>query len=359
MYVELHSRSAFSFLEGSSLPEILVETCANLQMPAMAVLDRDGLYGSPRFYMAAKKAGIKAHIGAEISCEEFSIVDCQLPIGKQSAAVQINNQKSTIRNDFRLPVLVSSRLGYQNLCRLITKMKLRAAKGEGAVRIDELQEHAAGLICLTGGDDGPLALALKHSGKEEVARVLDRLSGIFGPTNVYVELQRHFHRQQEVRNRFAIEIARSLHLPLLATNGTLYATPKDRELCDVFTAIRNHLTLASAGRLLARNSERHLKSAKEMEELFADLPDAISNTGELSSRLEFKLTDLGYEFPKYPVPAGETMMSFLRDRTWEGFQNRYGKVKPDLRNRARRQIERELTLIAKLDLAGYFLIVWD
>ena len=356
MYIEFHSRSAFSFLEGASLPEILVETCANFQMPAMAVLDRDGLYGSPRFYMAAKKAGLKAHIGAEITCEEFSIANCQSPI--ETRKPKINNQKSKI-NNFCLPVLVASRLGYQNLCRLITKMKLRAAKGQGAVRIEELQEHAAGLICLTGGDDGPLALALKRSGKEGTVRVLDQLAGIFGPTNVYVELQRHFDRQQEVRNRFAIEMARSMHLPLLATNGVLYATPKDRELCDVFTAIRNHLTLGAAGRLLARNSERHLKSAREMEELFADLPEAIANTCELSARLEFKLTDLGYEFPKYPVPSGETMMSFLRDRTWEGFQNRYGKGKPDLRNRARRQIERELTLIAKLDLAGYFLIVWD
>jgi error-prone DNA polymerase len=357
MYIELHSQSAFSFLEGASLPEILVETCANLHMPALAMLDRDGLYGSPRFYMAAKKAGLKAHIGAEITCEEFSNADCQLPI--RSRKSKIKNQQSTTQNVFRLPVLVSSRLGYQNLCRLITKMKLRAAKGEGTVRIEELQEHAAGLICLTGGDDGPLALALKHSGKEEAAHVLDQLAGIFGATNVYVELQRHFHRQQEVRNRLAIEMAGSMHLPLLATNGVLYATPKDRELCDVFTAIRNHLTLATAGRLLARNSERHLKSAKEIEALFADLPEAVANTGELSSRLEFKLTDLGYEFPKYPVPGGETMMSFLRDRTWEGFQNRYGKANPDLRSRARRQTERELTLVAKLDLAGYFLIVWD
>ncbi|HZQ68105.1 MAG TPA: error-prone DNA polymerase [Terriglobales bacterium] len=357
MYVELHSRSAFSFLEGASLPEFLVETCANLQMPAMAVLDRNGLYGSPRFYMAAKKAGLKAHIGAEITCEEFLLPHCRLPIDTRKS--KLSNQNSVTNNSFRLPVLVATRLGYQNLCRLITRMKLRAAKEGGAVRVEELQEYAAGLICLTGGDDGPLAFALKHFGKEAAARAVDQLAGIFGRGNVYVELQRHYHRRQEVRNRIAIEIARSLHLPLLATNGVLYATPKDRELCDVFTAIRNHLTLAAAGRLLALNSERHLKSAREMEALFSDLPEAILNTGELSSRLEFKMTDLGYEFPKYPVPAGETMMSFLRDRTWEGFQKRYGQAKQDLRNRARRQVERELTLIAKLDLAGYFLIVWD
>ena len=227
--------------------------------------------------------------------------------------------------ELRLPLLVSSRAGYQNLCRLITKMKLRAQKGEGAVHEDELQEHAGGLICLTGGDDGPLASALVRGGMEEARRSVDCLTGIFGHGNVYVELQRHFHRQQEARNRAAIEIARSLQLPLLATNGVCYATPRERELCDVFTAIRNHKTLATAGRLLARNSERHVKSPQQMQQLFADLPEALANTVELSSRLEFTLEALGYEFPKYPVPEGETMMSFLRERAREGFQQRYGR----------------------------------
>ena len=204
-------------------------------------------------------------------------------------------------------------------------MKLRAAKGEGAVREEELREHAAGLICLTGDDDGPLAVALAHGGLEEARSCVERLTNIFGRDNVYVELQRHFHREQEARNRAAIEIARSLQLPLLATNGVCYATARERELCDVFTAIRHHRTLATAGRLLARNSERHLKSPQEMQALFADLPEAIANTVELSSRLTFTFKDLGYEFPKYPVPEGETMMSFLRERTREGFQQRYGR----------------------------------
>src|SRR5205807_3672217 len=175
----------------------------------------------------------------------------------------------------------------------------------------------------------------------------------------YVELQRHLHRDEEARNRAAIEIAHSLKLPLLATNGVCYATAKERELCDVFTALRHHRTLATAGRLLARNSERHLKSPHEMEQLFADLPEAITNTAELSSRLEFTLEDLGYEFPKYPVPAGESMMSFLRERAREGFQSRYGHAPAELKERARCQIERELVLIEKLKLPGYFLIVWD
>jgi error-prone DNA polymerase len=113
---------------------------------------------------------------------------------------------------------------------------------------------------------------------EETRSCVERLTSIFSRENVYVELQRHFRREQEARNHAAIEIARSLQIPLLATNGVCYATPQERELCDVFTAIRNHRTLATAGRLLARNSERYLKSPQEMQALFADLPEAIANT---------------------------------------------------------------------------------
>jgi error-prone DNA polymerase len=372
LYIELHARSAFSFLEGSSLPEDLMSTCARLNMPAMALLDTDGVYGAPRFHLAAKKLGIKAHIGAEVTCEELPIANCQLPnsppvvhqstiINQQStiALAAIGNRKSVLGNSFRLPLLVSSRAGYQNLCRLITKMKLRAKKGEGAVREEELEEHARGLICLTGGADGPLAAALQHGGIEEARKQVEHLIGMFGHNNVYIELQRHFHREEETRNRADIAIARSLNLPLLATNGVCYAAAKDRELCDAFTAIRHHRTLSTAGRLLARNSERHLKSPQEMQQLFTDLPEAVNNTLELSSRLEFTLNDLGYQFPLYPVPGGETMNSFLRERAWEGFRQRYGRAAADMQTRARRQIERELALIEKLKLEGYFLIVWD
>ena len=344
MYIELHSRSAFSFLEGASLPENLIATCAQMNMPAMALLDRNGVYGAPRFYMAAKKAGIKAHMGAEVMCEQFS----------------------------RLPLLVQSRAGYQNLCRLISKMKLRTPKKtskaadsdpnkEGSAREHELQEYSAGLICLTGSEDGPLAAALAHGGMPAAKSCVERLTNIFGEGNVYIELQRHFHREQEARNRAAIEIATSLRLPLLATNNVCYATSEERQICDVFTSLRNHRTLTNAGRLLTRNSERMLKSPQQMQRLFADLPEAIANSVELSSRLQFTLEHLGYEFPKYPVPDGETMMSFLRERAREGFQQRYGRsgINPDIKLRARNQIERELRLIEKLDLAGYFLIVWD
>jgi error-prone DNA polymerase len=380
MYTELHARSAFSFLEGSSLPEELAAACARLNQPAMALLDTDGVYGAPRFHLAAQKAKIKAHIGAEITCSSIhSVILSGASASRREALAQskacsepaegdpyprqsarsLGVPRKTQTDTPRLPLLVSSRAGYQNLCRLITKMKMRAKKNAGAVLQDELAEHSPGLICLTGGPEGPLAAALQQGGMEEARLQVERLIAIFGHKNVYVELQRHYRREEEARNRAAISIARSLNLPILATNGVCYATATNRELCDAFTAIRHQRTLSTAGRLLSRNSERFLKSAPEMQLLFSDLPEAIANTGELSSRLEFTLNDLGYEFPRYPVPEGETMNSFLRERTREGFHQRYGRAAPDLQTRARRQIEHELALIEKLNLAGYFLIVWD
>ena len=327
MYVELHARSAFSFLEGASAPEELASACSTLGMPSMALLDRDGLYGAPRFYLAAQEIGIRAHIGAEVACVE----------------------------GWRHPLLVTSLEGYRNLCRLITLMKLRAPKGEGVIEARELENSSGGLVCLTGGDEGPLAHALRTSGKQKAHNCLERLCAIFGRDNVYVELQRHFSIEEERRNQAAIELARSLHLPLLATNGVCHALPAQREILDVFTCLRHHRVLADAGRLLSCNSERYLKSPLQMAALFADLPEAIANTGELASRLQFTLKDLGYKFPIYPTPNDESQMGFLRQRTLEGMVHRYGTQNEP----ARLQIQRELSIIEKLDLAGYFLIVWD
>jgi error-prone DNA polymerase len=222
-----------------------------------------------------------------------------------------------------------------------------------------LHEFAEGLICLTGGADGPLAAALDQGGFDAARRATEQLIAIYGPKNVYVELQRHFTRADEARNQAAVQIARALKLPLIASNAPQYARPGQREILDVLTCVRAHTTLDAAGRRLQTNSERYLKSSAQMEKLFADLPEAIAHTGELSARLEFDLAGLGYQFPRYPVPEGETMASFLRKLTEAGFQNRYGGAGAKLRQRARRQIERELALIAKLELDGYFLIVWD
>jgi error-prone DNA polymerase len=373
MYSELHAQSAFSFLEGASVPEELAAVCAEHGVGAMALVDRDGVYGAPRFHYAMKKAGLRAHIGSEItfstrrhgSTENLKFVICNLKSKKNEERGEANCklQSTDYKSISRLPLLVGSRTGYQNLCRLITRMKSRGPKDAPpeviAATEEDLARHAEGLICLTGGEHGLLANALAVGGIDEARREAERLVRIFGRENVYVELHRHYLRDEEARNHALIELAATMGLPLLATNGVRHARPEHRQIADVFTCLANHRTLPTAGRLLARNNERHLKSPQAMAQLFSDLPDALANTLELSSRLEFTLNDLGYEFPRYPVGEGETMMSFLRQRTGEGYRARYGRGARELRQRARRQIERELALIEKLHLEGYFLIVWD
>jgi error-prone DNA polymerase len=216
------------------------------------------------------------------------------------------------------------------------------------------------LVCLTGGDEGPLVAALMRGGEEAGRKIVERLTHIFGTSNVYVELQRHQEREQEWQNQAAIRIAHSLKLPLLATNGVRYAKAYDREILDLFTAVRHHTELDRAGRLLALNNQRQVRPASDMARLFRDVPHAVANTVELSSRLQFELNDLGYEFPRYSVPNNETMDSFLRKRVTEGVMRRYGpKNDRSLLGRAKKQIEHELALIARLGFAGYFLIVWD
>jgi len=351
MYVELHARSAFSFLEGASLPELLMARCAQLDMPAMALLDRNGLYGAPRFHMAALRAGTRAHIGAEIAVRD----------ARERLRPPQWLPHQVPAEPVRFSLLAETQTGYQNLCRLITRYKLREAhKAEGAALLADVAEYSEGLVCLTGGDEGPLAAALERGGYDAALHEVERLVSIFGPRNVYVELQRHFDRAQEHRNQAAVQIAHSLDLPLLATNGVSYATAYEREVLDVLTTIRHHCTLETAGRLLASSAERYLRSPREMRQLFRDLPEAIDNTLELSSRLTYQMSDLGYRFPDYPVPEGDSMQTFLEKRTEEGIRNRYLPKHDDkLFARAQKQAQRELALIAKLGLAGYFLIVWD
>ncbi len=337
MYVELHCASAFSFLQGASLPETLIERAAALGYSSLALLDADGVYGAPRFHKAAKQAGLKPIVGAELT------------IGTQSPEPRAQSPEPRAQSPtWSLPVLVESQEGYRNLCRLITRMKMRAGKGAGALALEELDGSTAGLVALGG-------LPLLDASRYGVGGLLDRLVGVFGRRNVYVELQRHLQRDGEAGNAALDALARAYRVPVIATNGVRFAEPADRPLFDVLTCVRHKTTLDTAGRLLARNAERYLKSPEAMAQLFADRPEALAATASLAERLEYTLADLGYRFPAYPVPAGETEASFLRHITEVGAHERYRPY----HDKARVQIARELDLIAKLDLAGYFLIVWD
>ena len=348
VYIELHTSSAFSFLDGASLPEALIDRAAALGYPALALLDRDGVYGAPRFHLAAKRAGIKAIVGAELTVSSGLARPFESPAARTREQADQRTGGPADQRTFTLPVLIESRDGYRNLCRLVTTMKMRAAKGEGVLTFADLEGHVGGLIALAGRT----AINGRRFG---VGGLVDRIVGVFGASQVYVELQRHLLREQEWDNQILQELAAAFHVPVIASNGVRFAEPVDRPLYDVLTCIRHKTTLAQAGRRLTCNAERYLKPPDAMARLFADVPHALAATGELADRLGYTMADLGYRFPEYAVPPGETMASFLRKLTQVGARERYRPYD----DRARRQIERELDLIDKLDLAGYFLIVWD
>lgn len=353
-YCELHCRSAFSFLRGASTPEALVAEAARRGLPALAVLDRDNLCAAPRVYGAARVAGVRARVGAEVTLADGSV----------------------------LPLLVANRTGYRNLCRLISEAKLTprpadvtteaAAPAPGThdpeeavdpgapkrpclATWEELARHAEGLVALTGDAEGPIRRAWRRDGPAAAAAALARLEAIYGQDRLHVELQRDRRRGEDRELAGLRDLAATRGLPILATGGVDYATAEGRPVADVFTCLRHRTTLDHAGRRLAPNAERHLRDGAAMAERFADLPGAMAAAGRLEATLDFTLRDLGYRFPNFPVPPGETMPGLLRARTYAGARERYGEPGP----RVRAQLDRELALIERLGFCGYFLVVWD
>ncbi len=344
-YFELHARSAFSFLHGASGPESLAAAAAALELPGAALLDRDGVYGAPRFYGAARTHGLRARVGAEITLEDGTV----------------------------LPLLVATRAGYQNLCQLITESKLtpraphlappdlppgadpHERKRPCFATWSELARFSEGLIALTGDEAGPVRHAWRTAGPAAAGEALRRLTALFGPDRLYVELQRHRVRGEERELRFLVDLAAAHRLPLLATGGVNHAVAAHRPVADVFSCLRWHTTLDAAGRRLEINAGRRVKSAREMQLLFHDLPAAVANSVRLEARLEFTLRNLGYEFPTFPTPPGQTMDRYLRDLTFAAARERLGPLPDSLVT----QLDTELALIARLKFSGYFLIVWD
>ena len=289
--------------------------------------DRAGVYGLPRFAKACRENGIDGLAGAEAVLDDGS----------------------------RLPLLVRDARGWSNLCRLLTTGALGRPKGDGRVGWELVAGHAPGLFALTGGESGPLMRAWRAGGDDAAAAVLRRLVETFGARHVAVEVQRHGRRMEEPRNAALVRLARAAGVPVVATQDALHARPGDGPLADVFACLREKCTLDTAGRRLQPNRARHLRSPAAMAHLFADLPEAIAGTALVAEACAFRLADLPYRFPSARLEDGRDEVAELRARVEAGARERYR----EMTQRVRGQLERELALIARLGLAGYFLVVHD
>jgi len=327
-YVELHCRSNFSFLRGASHPDELCARAAELGYAALGIADRNTLAGVVRMHVAAKEHNLRLLIGAEIVPEDAPPVR----------------------------LFPTDRAAYGRLCRLITRGRLRSPKGGCRITFDDIAEFADGQIAVVLPDGGkaPCEAPPGTNGGENRTPLM-WYRGLFGD-RLYLAAEVHRSGDARRRTEYLVELSRQHRIPLVAANDVHYHVPERRYLHDVLTCIREHCTLASAGKRLHANAERHLRPLDEIERLYASLPGALERTAEIADRCRFSLDELRYEYPEEPCPPGRAPIAFLRELTWAGAKERFGGGVP---TRVRNLIEHELRLIEDLGYARYFLTVWD
>jgi error-prone DNA polymerase len=320
-YVPLWCKSNFSFLEGASHPEELVEEAAYFGLRAIALTDRDGVYGLVRAHLKAEAAGLKLIAGAEM----------------------------TLDNGDKLVLLARNREGYGNLSQLISKGRLRSPKGSSRVSVEEVCAHARNLIALWGGRKSLLV-------QEREPRIeASMLKEAFGD-RIFAMVARHRIDEEIREERRLVERAVRYGFPLAAAVEVLYHTPARRPLQDVLTCIREKCTLFTAGQRTRPNAEHVLKTQVAFDDLFCDLPDAVARTEAIADMCDFSLREITYRYPTEKLPDGTTTGEWLRTVTFEGARARY---RGEIPNAVERQLEKELDLIESLDYPGYFLTMWE
>lgn len=342
MYTELHLHTAYSFLDGASLPEDYIAAASRLGYTSLAITDHDGLHGAMEFAKAADAAGIHPIIGSEV----------------------------TLADDSHLTLIAENRTGYANLCRLLTAIHhdrpplpvlldddSEDLSGDDLI-LSHLPDYAEGLILLTGCRKGQLA-RLVDAGELAAARqVLQQYIQWFGPANVFVELQQNYVFGDTSRIERLVHLAKDCGVRYVATGNVHYHHRDRSRLQDVLVSIKHHTTLDGSHRERRANSEFYLHSPEEMEAIFSDYPEAIRSTELIAKRCAgFTIADpdmLGYAFPDFPIETGESVDEHLARICWEEFAEKYPDEEPD--SLAWKRLSQELGIIARLNLSGFFLI---
>ncbi len=348
-YAELHCHSNASFLDGASPPEELVEEAVRLGLEALALTDRDGMYGVVRFAEAARALGLPTVFGAELT----------LGLGSEGGARQARGVVPDPPGE-HLVVLVRDPDGYARLCRAISTAQLAGSKGAPQADLELLAGlHGGHWLVLTGCRKGAVPSALVEHGPAAAAHQLDRLIEVFGRDNVLMELWDHGDPLDSTRNDVLARLGLRRGVESVATNNVHYATPGRRRLATALAAVRARCSLEELDGWLPAAASAHLRAGHEQDARLYRYPGAVERAAEIGRALAFDLELIAPRLPDFPTPPGHTEMSWLRQLTEEGATRRYGRRGAEQVTGAWRQIDYELDMIEQLGFPGYFLTVWD
>lgn len=341
-FAHLHVHTQYSLLDGFSNPKQLVARAKEMGMPAVAITDHGTMFGVIEFFQAATAAGIKPIIGLEAYMAARRMQDRDPKLDKSS---------------FHLLLLAENQTGYQNLLKIASAAQLEGFYYNPRIDHEFLAEHHEGLICTTGCLSAEIPEALKEGNVERARKLADWYYEVFGAENFFFELQNHDIPELQAVNRQLIELGKRYNARFIATNDVHYINPEDARLQDVLLCIQTGNLLSEPKRFRMSVDTFYLRSPEEMSRLFADIPEALSNTLLIAERCNVDLTSKGYHLPRFPVPEGYTAETYLRELCEQGLRRRYGARADD--PVVRERLEYELKVIHQMGFDAYFLIVWD
>ncbi len=342
-FVHLHVHSQYSLLDGFSNIKKLVNRTKELGMPAVALTDHGSMYGVIDFFNAAKAADVKPIIGLEAYMAARRMQDRDAKLDKQS---------------HHLLLLAENQTGYRNLLKIASAAQIDGFYYFPRIDHEFLENHSEGIIATSGCMSAEIPRALRERGPEEARRLMDWYYEVFGPDHFYLELQRHDIPELEQVNRDLLQMGKRYQAKFIATNDVHYVNPSDARLQDILLAIQTGALITDPNRFRMSVESFYLRSPQEMAGLFAEAPDALTNTLEIAERCNVDLSSKGYHLPRFPYPPGYTDETYLRELCEEGLRRRYGEARahdPVIRER----LEYELGVIHQMGFDAYFLIVWD
>jgi len=341
-FVHLHVHTQYSLLDGFCNIGRLIQRVKDLGMPAVAITDHGTMYGVIEFYNAAVKQGIRPIIGLEAYLSPRRMTD---------------RDPRLDRTPYHLLLLAENQAGYRNLLKIASAAQLEGYYYHPRIDHEFLAEHAEGLICTTGCLAGEVPRLIIERGPDLARRQLDWYYQVFGPDHFFFELQQHPIPELGIVNRHLLEWGDHYHARYIATNDAHYIQREDARLQDILLAIQTQSVLTDPNRMRMNDDSYYLRTPQEMQELFREKPEAVTNTLEFAERCNVDLSNKEYHLPRFPVPEGQTAQTYLRQLCEDGIRRRYASRAND--PKVRERLEYELDVIHTMGFDAYFLIVWD